>query len=1019
MAFTLGDLIVYLKGDSKDLDRTLDSAEQKSKSVAGSIGNFFQQAFSHATGEIITRSLSGIVGVISQIKEAMIGGNTAFEQYETQFSVLLGNADLAHARLQELAEFGQRTPVELPELVQADRILQSFGLHAPDVVKHFEQMGIDLRTITGDIAAGTGASYQEIATAIGRFSAGATGEAIQRFQELGITTRSELAAMGVEFSKSGELTSPLSQAMDVLLQIVQQKFGGMMEAQAQTFGGMFSNFQDWIGNTGRILGEPVFDALKSGLQGFLELVQPGSPVDNAIKEFANTIRLAIEVAGTLLEALTGGGVGSAIENWASSITAGLQRVNEFLRQLKDEIMGLTAGDILGELGPGLANLDQQMNKSLADLAERHNQVITGLQQQLANAGTQLAKTLAEINEKYAKQIADLNQRITDTAEQFQERLSDLAEQHAKRRADIEHKAWLIVGEVEEKLTELKKEHMRRRRELSMDLLTAETEEQYLNIKEQLKAEDEKYNEQKDKTKKSGDERRAELRAQLAEEDAEYEKQRTRLEKQRDKALADLHEQLAEVQAEKAKEVAEARKSYDEQVKLLNDKIAAENAAYAQQQDEIKAMYAQRMQEFQADIEARAAAIGTGPAAVVGEWVRWLIDGFERLKTIVADFITNHATPLQGILLGIGAVILGGGILAGLSALAGLLSGISLPILAIVAAVALLYTAWQQNWGGIQEKTMAVVAWLQANVPPAWEAIKTKAAEVLLWLQTNIPLALMAVQNWWAQHGAAVQMIITGFWTVITTLFQTSLQLIQSFWQQHGDFVIQTISLSWANIQAIIGGAITVIVELLAAFFALITGDWDGFITHLKEAWDTAWETVKTVASNSLEQIENLFSESIETWSSLFNDFDWSSIGSNIVGGIQSGLEAAWGGLVDWITSSIGALPAAAAAAIGSQSPSRDFADRVGETIPPGIGLGFERKLPDLRQQVAQGMQSLIPQAPPAGALAGAGGTTQYISLSQTNNLPQAPTGFDRKGLMNEIQQQTIDLLGQFYTKKED
>lgn len=719
MSLTLGDVFVYLRGNSQDLDRSLQNAEARSRSVAGNIAGFFQTTFGNIAANIVTGALTKVVNAIGSVKDAMIGGNTAFEQYQTQFQVLLGNADLAQQRMQELAEFGQRTPFELPELVQADRILQSFGLHAPDVVEHFKQMGIDLRTITGDMAAGTGASFQEIAKYLGRFSAGGVGEALERFAELGVVTRSELAAMGVEFAKSGELVSPLNEAFDILLQVVQQKFGGMMEAQSQTFGGMLSNLQDWIGNAARTLGEPIFDRLKEGLQGFLELVQPGSPVDSAIKEFAGTIRLALDVAGTLLGMLTGGGFSSAIEGWAAGLVEKLQQVNAFLRQLKDEMLGLTAGDILGELGPGLAALDEQMNKSLADLSNRHNQTITGLQQQLTNAGEKLGQDLAAINEKYADKIEDLNERIIETGLNFAERITDLAEQHAKRRSKIEEQIAKAIEDREEKLTDLKKEHQRRRRELAMNLLTAESEEQYLNIQAQIKAEDEKFKEQKDKAKKSGDERLADLREQMAEEDAEYSKQMARLEKQRDKARADLQEQLSEVQAEKAKEVAAAQASYAQQVKLLNDKIAAENAAYAQQQEEIRAMYAQRMAEFQADIEARAAAIGQGPAAAVAGWVNWLRDGFNELSTSVSNFITQYATPLKGVLLGIGAVILGGGILAGLSALAGLLSGISAPILAIVAAVAVLYTAWTQNWGGIQEKTAAALAFLQ----PYWEQLK--------------------------------------------------------------------------------------------------------------------------------------------------------------------------------------------------------------------------------------------------------------------------------------------------------
>ena len=74
--------------------------------------------------------------------------------------------------------------------------------------------------------------------------------------------RLESGQMGLEFSKSGELISPLDKSMTVLLQAMKTKFGGMMDAQSQTFEGMMSNLKDWFGQAQRLAGEPLFNALK-------------------------------------------------------------------------------------------------------------------------------------------------------------------------------------------------------------------------------------------------------------------------------------------------------------------------------------------------------------------------------------------------------------------------------------------------------------------------------------------------------------------------------------------------------------------------------------------------------------------------------------------------------------------------------------------------------------------------------------------------------------------------------------
>lgn len=62
------------------------------------------------------------------------------------------------------------------------------------------------------------------------------------------------------------------------------------------------------------------------------------------------------------------------------------------------------------------------------------------------------------------------------------------------------------------------------------------------------------------------------------------------------------------------------------------------------------------------------------------------------------------------------------------------------VLGLVGLAAyLLYEAWTNNWGGIQEKTAAVWAWLEP-----------KLIGIREWFETNIPLALQALKDFWEQ-----------------------------------------------------------------------------------------------------------------------------------------------------------------------------------------------------------------------------------------------------------------------------
>ena len=323
----IADAFVLITKDDSPLKRGLASTRKDVESWTNSVSGIIKNALGFSLGSAFTAGVQGILTSLKQLGKGLIGGNDQFEQYETRFSVLLGSMDAAKERIADLADFGAKTPFDLPGVVEADTILQAFGFHAEDTAARFGYSGEQIRTIAGDVASGAGASFQELALNLGKFSAGATGEAMMRFQELGIVTRDQLRAMGIEFSKSGELMSPLPEAMNAILTVMQQKYGGMMQAQSSTFSGMLSNLRDWAGNAMRVLGGPIFDQLKDQLKDLLAFLNSGT-VTNALKglrdlfagAFAGIVATVRGLAGVILAAFRGmfGDVGGNMQDFANN-----------------------------------------------------------------------------------------------------------------------------------------------------------------------------------------------------------------------------------------------------------------------------------------------------------------------------------------------------------------------------------------------------------------------------------------------------------------------------------------------------------------------------------------------------------------------------------------------------------------------------------------------------------------------------------------------------------------------------
>lgn len=310
-------LILQLKDQAssglKAAQATLSGLADGARNAAAGIQSFAAGALQFAAGGLIQKGIEGVAAAIGDLKQGLIGGNAEFERYTVQFGVLLGSADAAKTRLKDLAQFGASTPFELPEVVRADKILQSFGLHAVDAAQKFGKSGEQIRTIAGDVAAGTGASFEEISNYIGKFSSGATGETIARFQELGIVTKQQLAQMGLAFDKGGSLIinsqEELDKATGILLQAMQQKYGGMMAAQSNTFEGMVSNLQDWRASTLRTIGQPLFEVAREKLQlllAWLPTIQP--QIDAFAQRLAGSLKSSLEWLSTT-------GIPAAVRGW--------------------------------------------------------------------------------------------------------------------------------------------------------------------------------------------------------------------------------------------------------------------------------------------------------------------------------------------------------------------------------------------------------------------------------------------------------------------------------------------------------------------------------------------------------------------------------------------------------------------------------------------------------------------------------------------------------------------------------
>lgn len=840
----LGDAAVFLGVDSTKLDRGLDSAQQRVKSVAGGLASTLHQAFSFALGNAISAGFSNITASIRSTAagafEAVASNETLVKSYQALQVQQLRAADSTISYAEALAaavpmseqlyawtlKLAIKSPFSEEDISKALQMGQSFKL-GTQRSKELTEALVNQASATGR----NGEAIQQATRAVGQISAKnrVQMEELNQLSEAGIDYIRVLDQMGVTLDDVARGTVNADEFIKTLTQTLKDDFAGAADAGASSWTGLLNSLQDITRIGARTLFQPLLDSVK--------------PVAAALADaFSNpAVTTGLKVIGESVAGLLTPAFQSLV-SWIEKLPEKIQVVTSFLTQLRDELRGLSAADILGELGPGLAKLQADLDSTLATVGRAHVGTLKKLETDIAAAGDKLAEEMASIAEKYAPDIAKLQQRISDATADFNQRETDQAEQFAKKRAEIEKRLAKQISDQEEKLTELKRDHQRRRQGLIQSLLLAETEEQYLAIQQQIKAEDEKFNEQKTKTEQAGKEQTAELRAQLAEQEAEQAKQEQRLAQQRERAFRDLNQQMAEITAKRTEEEGKVQEAYNSSVEALQGKIQAENEAYEQQRADLQAAFAQQQAELEASTTARAEAIGKGMAHTIATFLKEAKAVFDEaglaglgdlLLQKLDDYLNSEAG--QARMEAIGQVV-GEGIVAGIGAVFGGEGGV---------------TAWLLD--RIQGRLGDINRFLDTGQAAA-KGFLTGMYEAISGQEASEGLSNLLGELW----RAAIQQIIT---TVIPPLgYALS---AEAFTSVSEGFANQ----KWSDIGKNI---------------------WEGITGGLAEAARGVRENVEEAGSDLLEGIQDFFG--IHSESKLFRD----EVGAQLAAGLGQGFQAGMG-----------------------------------------------------------------------------------------------------------------------------
>lgn len=242
-------------GGLKSIDKGVDKFEKNTLAANKKVGS----SFDTLKNRLVGLGLAAGAGVL--IKNIATLG-IEMEQTRVSFTTFLGSAEKANKAIADLNEFSNVTPFDNAQVIKAGKGLLAFGVSQNKLIPSLKKIG--------DISAGTGKDFNELATIYGKARVAGTlyAEDINQLVEAGVPIMGEFAkALGTTEDKVKKMASEGKLKFKDLETAFSNLTGeggmffNLMEKQSQTVGGRLSTLLGKMQGLGIAIGTALLPAI--------------------------------------------------------------------------------------------------------------------------------------------------------------------------------------------------------------------------------------------------------------------------------------------------------------------------------------------------------------------------------------------------------------------------------------------------------------------------------------------------------------------------------------------------------------------------------------------------------------------------------------------------------------------------------------------------------------------------------------------------------------------------------------
>ena len=296
-----------------------------------------------------------------------------------------------------------------------------------------------------------------------------------------------------------------------------------------------------------------------------------------------------------------------------------------------------------------------------------------------------------------------------------------------------------------------------------------------------------------------------------------------------------------------------------------------------------------------------------------------------------------------------------------------------------------------------------------------EFVSTAVQAIIEFFTVTLPAAFESIITWFTELPKKITEFFTGLVEMAAQFFADAINSIAEFLSNAAESIGQFLTelpynvgyaiglvlgsiiqfgidaINWVleNVPKIIDGIVTFFMELPDKVWEWLVNTFNNIVQWGKDAYDSATKAaqdlvakvsefiselpgkVKEWLDSTIENVTQFASDLAEKATSAAQDF-WDNfvsiveelpdkmmeIGENIVRGVWDGIQNMGDWLWNTVTDFFSGLVDGVCRALGINSPSKVFADKVGEWIPPGVGEGIDDAMPGLMKDAEDQMAAL-------------------------------------------------------------